>query len=259
MTTRQRIIRHSTAVAMIMLGASRAEAAPSERNTLVLTTPVIENAYSRTMVPGRDLVLHQFAVEAVREDGTAAGGTQWRIVVYVVRENGDTVRLALLDDRSARLDLPSPLGLGIRARDSLGIRVESDSALRFRIIIGYEADESGPRRFRMESVSLALGDAASGWTWQAPSSGRIMAFAGAALQGARELLLQDESGVTVWRERLHARPGTTAPRPGGLVQLGAVVEAGRTYRLIVVRAECSMREGDGVQALVLPVAAVAMR
>ena len=155
-----------------------------------------------------------------------------------------------LNERTREVVLPKPLGYRMEATDSIRIvaALTSLQDAQVRLSMHYEAVAGTASRLAVRALpqveSSVDGDAARSWSWQAESAGRMLAITGAALAGARELVLQDVvTGAVVW----HSLVGqaTQAQR------LGVVVQPGRIYRLTARYSVTAATGNEPLVALVL--------
>lgn len=196
---------------------------------------------------GRAAMLHAFRVEVLDASGAVRVGVAFEVTLSTA--GGALVRL---NERAREVILPKPLGYRVEATDSIRI-VASFAELRdaqLRLTMHYEAGEGATSRLAVRPLaqveSMMDAGASRSWSWQADSTGRMLAIAGSGLAGARELVLQDAlTGAVVW----HSVVGqaTQAQR------LGVVVQAGRVYKLTArYGAVAAHDSSDSIVALALP-------
>jgi hypothetical protein len=230
------------------------------------------SGFDRVAVAEQSLLVYRFAIERIGGDG-AAGAGDWSAVVFV-RVGGVHTELARLSGDSPEVLLPRPLGFGIRAGDTIGLRVRyhdaDGEALHLRVTAEYEPLHGRVSRLAVVPVdpmwisgpagagsgSEAEGPAsalADGWTWEAAAAGRLLALAGFASTVRGELVLTDRAtGAVLWRHAFQPAGSESFTADDGVVRVGVAIEAGRSYHLSITGPAAEVLRGRTARVMVLP-------
>jgi len=243
------------------------------------------DAIARATRVSRAALLYRFTAVVCDSAGEPlAQPLEWRLDVLVRSADAagsPVVRsLARLDASSSLVQLPKPLGYDLHEGDSLVIVAIVDDVATpiagpvvLHLTIDYEPIEAPLSRLAV--VPLHLGEPTRGsladdgdaedpdlrqWEWRQQAPGRLLAIAGTALDGARELRLEDVgTGVVLWRRTIPPDgPDRDHARTRECLRLGVVLEQGRWYRLTVrvvhaqTLAATSRARTDLLHAMMLP-------
>jgi hypothetical protein len=244
------------------------------RQLLLDTGPLSAGAgFDRVAVAEQSLLVYRFAIERIGGDG-AAGAGDWSAVVFI-RVGGVHTELARLSGDSPEVLLPRPLGFGIRAGDTIGLRVRyhdaDGEALHLRVTAEYEPLHGRVSRLAVvpvdpmwisgpaaaDSGSAEAGDLASaladGWTWEAAVAGRLLALAGFASTVHGELVLTDRAtGAVLWRHAFQPAGSESFAAHDGVVRVGVAIEAGRSYHLSITGPAAEALHDRTARVMVLP-------
>lgn len=237
--------------------ANRLETRDSTANPRLVATVPLGRAQSATGIRvGQAAMLHSFRIEAVDANGQPVRDVRFDVTIEA-GEGSARRPIARLSDAATEVRLPKPLGYRVNAADSIHVVATAiqGSSAHLRVTIELDAADRGVSRLGVRALAQIRASNGSdstqrmtrSWSWKAESSGRMLAFAGVALDGVRELVLQDaENGVVIWRKV--AGQSTRAER------LGVAVEAGRVYTLTAIYGAIESREvsGGSLLALALP-------
>jgi hypothetical protein len=227
----------------------------------VITVPLTAGGAQAAGRMPHDGFGHRIAVELFDAQGGAHTDARFEIALFMSATGEIATPLARLHTGAPGFALPKPLGFRFGAGDSLHVTATvgpgAAAGLVARITIDYEAAD---RATRLPVVPLELDGSTPPdgrtrtWEWHGELATRVLAFAGAQLAAACELVLEDAvSGEVLWR-LLPQRAGPGYGSGGDIVRLGAVLAAGRTYRLHVTYdddGQLRSSEATPLRALVL--------
>lgn len=192
----------------------------------------------------RAAMLHRFAAALVDAQGRPiAGPVEWSVTL------GDEAlsAVAFLTSARAQIGIPRPYGVRVEAGDELVVTARVSAGIdgaSLRVTMDYDLPEPSATRLaaravvaRAEPREADERDAATlEWTWTATGADRLVAITAATMGGAAEIVVEDATtGAPVWRMRGPSRFASAAAQLGETVYPGVRLEAGRTYRLRVVR------------------------
>jgi hypothetical protein len=242
----------AAALAMLVAAPVRLQATSNEaesRMELVMTPRSSGRANTERAITS-DVMAYRFRIES-------APAGAWSVTI-VIRGPGGS-RSLHLSNEAAEITLPRPLGLMLRAADTVTASASYDSEgveEAIALHIDYEpSDRVGARLAVMPvhaEVHSAAGDTTASWRFTADVGGRVLALAGLPMQRVHRIALVDEaSGETLWSTTVNRQASraycATLPR------LGVTLEAGRAYRVDVVFTEyVSITHLTGAVAMVLP-------
>lgn len=212
----------------------------------------------------RSAILHRFVGELVDAEGRRVGGpVQWTATVG----SGAVPAMARLTSGNAVVSIPRPYGVRFEEGEELVVVADVAAAAGegtvLRLSLEYEMPELAKTRRAVQAFSAAggaQGDAREAgatiegsWTWTSESDGRLVAITGRQLAGAGELVLEDaRTGSVIWRIRSGPSFADVGDGLGETIRPGVRVEAGRTYRIRVVRPDADDPMADAPMMLMVP-------
>jgi len=225
---------------------------PTVRGIATGSRPTVNDAG----VIDRDVMVHCLRVDVLDSADAVLTPEAWRgnVAIYVAGRF-----VTELDAKASTLSLPRPLGLRMRAGDTLqligSIRpVNGASGMRVRLTLDLDSREElglvPVSLIRLpDAAAVSTDSAVTTWLWTSDVSGRALAMTGRAIELAQEIVLVDEqSGAIVWRElRASRHPGFVS---NNAIRVGARLVRDRAYRL-VIRMPAGTRSAADVHLLVV--------
>jgi hypothetical protein len=223
---------------------------PSESSMELVITPGKNGRAGAARAMTRDMMAYRLRI------GSAPTGA-WTVTVVISGPTGSSS--VHLSNEAAEITLPRPLGLLIRAADTVTAVASYDNEgveEAMTLHIQFEPSDRAGARLAVVPVHAeihsAAGDTSASWRFTTDQSGRVLALAGLPMKRVHAIALIDEaSGETLWSTTMNRK--TSRAYCPELPRLGAMVEAGRTYRVDVVFTEyISITHLTGAVAMVLP-------